>query len=78
MPDLPSRPIPRDVLVSHEGRWYHGTLVHQYRDDRGEWRAVVRQATGIMENRAKGCPFSELRPIEDAAADDPGRPDRGR
>jgi hypothetical protein len=39
--------------------------VHQYSDDQGEWRAVVRYATGVMENRAKGCPFSELRPCED-------------
>lgn len=69
MPDLPSRPIPRDVFVLHEGQWYRGTLVHQYRDDRREWRAVVRYSTGVMENRAKGCPFTELRPIEDADGD---------
>ena len=69
MPDRPrqsTRPVPRDVLVSHVGRWYRGTLVHQYRDERGQWRAVVRYDTGVMENRVKGCPFSELRPIESA------------
>jgi len=60
-----TRPIPRDVLGLHQGSWYRGTLVHHYRDDRGEWRAVVRYSTGVMENRAKGCPFTELRPIHD-------------
>ena len=62
MPDLPNRPVPRDVFVQHDGQWYRGTLIHQYRDARGEWRAVVRYCTGVMENRAKGCAFTELRP----------------
>ena len=53
-------------MVLHEGSWYRGQLVHQYRDDRGEWHAVVRYSTGVMENRAKGCSFSELRPVEDS------------
>ena len=62
MPHLPSRPIPRDVLVLHESRWNRGTLVHQYREDRGEWRAVVRYTTGVMENRAKVCPVYRAAP----------------
>jgi hypothetical protein len=42
-------------------------LMHQYRDEQGEWRAVVRYATGIMEDRAKACSFTELRPVEEIA-----------
>ena len=44
---------------------YRGTLVHPYRNGRGEWRAAVRYSTGVMENRAKGCFLTGLRQIED-------------